>query len=156
MERKEQMCIANILIIFFPTEYEPTLLGIQNLTEKFVKSLHKEDAPMVVLEMMNQGTFAIPNSDAIENNVTDFLNWWILDYFALIDKEIGWRKLDPSLWPGKAEAKMFIKRFVQFTPELCVEEDFGLYDSMWKRFYNSARKRKGKLGIPTGTRGKIQ
>ena len=117
------------------------------MTKDFARRLEKCNAPPAVLEMINKGTFALPDSDACSTNISDFLTWFYPDYYAMIDKEIGWRKLPTELWPGKEEAKIFIKRIVQFAPELTDEDDFGLYSSTWKRFYNDTRKRKPKLGI---------
>ena len=139
------------MFLFSPTGYEPDLHGIQTLTKDYAKKLDKSTASILVKKMMDDGTFDLGNTNTIEQNIKLFQNWWCVGYFEMIEKEIGWRKLDTELWPGKAEAKIFIKRFVEICPELTVEEDFGLYYSTWRRFYNTAGDRKRLLGITTGT-----
>ena len=115
--------------------------GIQLLTKRFASNLDPSTANQKVKKMIDDGTFAIPNATAqtIEQNVKEFLNWFVKEYLEMLNKEIGFDVCKKLKKPGAAETVHFINKIREFSPRLTVESDWGLAVSMTRRFYNSKR-----------------
>ena len=98
--------------------YKLSLSGVQNLTEDFAIDLESElkKARPLIQEIFKKSTFALPDDQKIDSNITVFLDRVLDLYFDKYETNIGFSKVLTKLWPGSREGEILLKKVGEMSP----------------------------------------